>query len=74
MHKGENSDKEKLKQLESWYSEQLQRKDKEIERLKQENQLLLKSAIKQAETKLPPKSDKEKQLFGMPYKKVKFRK
>jgi hypothetical protein len=44
-------DKE-YKKLEKWYSEMLEEKDKEIDRLKEENAILLRSALKQAEVKV----------------------
>lgn len=50
---GETVPKEEYDKLQEWYSEQLLRKDKEIERLSKENKLLLKSALKQAELNLP---------------------
>ena len=41
--------KEDIKKLERYYKEELQKKDKEIQKLKEDNLVLLKSALKQAE-------------------------
>ena len=39
---------EELVKLKKWYSEQLRRKDAEIERLKKENKMIMATALKRA--------------------------
>ena len=43
------SDKKRLEELQKAYSAQLQRKDQEIEDLRKQNDLLMKTAMKQSE-------------------------
>ena len=41
---------EEIKKLKQWYAEMLKRKDKEIDELKHTNEMLMKTALKRAET------------------------
>lgn len=59
---------EEISKLKVWYEEQLFEKDKAIERLKKEKEVLLSAAIKQAEIQLGP-PNKEK-FFGLKYHKT----
>ena len=47
------------KKLKQWYSEELLRRDKEIERLKKEKDAILRSALRQAEISLEKKEKKK---------------
>ncbi len=55
--------KEQLEKLEKYYAEELKRKDKIIEELKEQNTLIMKSAMKQSE-KLTHLSEKLRKFVG----------
>ena len=40
---------EEIKKLKQWYAEMLKRKDREIDELKQTNEMLMKTALKRAD-------------------------
>jgi hypothetical protein len=50
---------EEFEKLRAWYKEQLLRKDNEIKKLKAEKEILLKTALKQAELSLSIKKKKK---------------
>jgi hypothetical protein len=71
LHK-QNKDK-KLEELKKWFHEQLKIRDNEIQRLKEQNQTLFNSLLKQGELNLIPKVSESTELFGKAYKsKIKF--
>ncbi len=55
--------KEQFEKLKKYYAEELKRKDKLIEELKEQNTLIMKSAMKQSE-KLTHLSEKLKKFVG----------
>jgi hypothetical protein len=55
--------KEQFEKLKKYYAEELKRKDKIIEELKEQNTLIMKSAMKQSE-KLTHLSEKLKKFVG----------
>jgi len=52
MEKQIEENKVDIKQLHAWFKEEIDRKDKEIERLKKENDVLFKTALRAQDKKV----------------------